>query len=72
MFPIWPFLISPKCSEFLSVNGTVCSTIGHLGLFCSEFLSANETYCSEIANLGPNANIHGVCHLGYGSARKAA
>ena len=64
--------LSPKCSEFLSVNGTVCSTIGHLRLFCSAFLSVNGTYCSEIANLGPNANIYGVCHFGYGSARKAA
>ena len=38
-------------SEFLSVNGTHCSQIGHLGLFGSEFLSVNGTHCSQIGHL---------------------
>ena len=45
------------CSEFLSVNGTLCSPTGHLGpnlhvrLFCSEFLSANGTVCSQFPSV---------------------
>ena len=53
------------CSEFLSVNETVCSTIGQLGLFCSECLFLSGTVCSQIDNLGPFIFRVPICECDY-------